>query len=174
MNIKKIIGLVLLAFVIASLVYAVIKESNKGAASGPAPAPGVSREVQSPPSPLSGETVAAKDHRIIAYYFHTTARCPTCYRIESYTQEAIASNFGAALKDRTLEWRVINVETPGNEHFVKEYSLYTKSVILAEVKSGQVVKWKNLDQIWGLTGNQEGFINYVRGETDAFLAGIKG
>ena len=99
---------------------------------------------------------------VIAYYFHGTARCPTCYKLEQYSREAIETNFKDALASGKLEFRAVNVEDKGNEHFGKDYQLYTKSLILSLVKDDKETKWKNLDKIWEYVGNKQRFIDYVK------------
>jgi len=110
-------------------------------------------------------------HRVLAYYFHTTRRCASCRKLEAYSQEAIEAGFPEALKDGRLAWRVVNVEEKGNEHFVKDYQLFTKSVVLVEEADSAQVRWKNLPKVWELLGDKAGFLRYVQEETQAFLAG---
>ncbi|MFH1856620.1 MAG: nitrophenyl compound nitroreductase subunit ArsF family protein [Candidatus Omnitrophota bacterium] len=107
--------------------------------------------------------------KVIAYYFHGSFRCPTCMNMEKYSREAIDSNFKDALASGNLEFKVVNVEERGNEHFVDEYKLYTKTLILSMVKDGKKIKSKNLDKIWELARNKQKFIEYVTGEVNAFM-----
>jgi hypothetical protein len=100
--------------------------------------------------------------KVTAYYFHGTARCPTCYKLEQYSKEAIETNFKDALASGKLEFKVVNVEDKGNEHYGREYQLYTKSLILSLVKDGKQIKWINLDKIWEYVGNKQRFIDYVK------------
>ena len=109
--------------------------------------------------------------RLIAYYFHGSFRCPTCHKLEQYSKEAIENNFKDALTSGKLEFKVINVEDKGNEHYGREYQLYTKSLILSLVKDGKQIKWKNLDKIWEYVGNKQKFFDYVTGEINVFLKG---
>jgi hypothetical protein len=89
--------------------------------------------------------------------------------MEKYSREAIDLNFKNALVSGNLEFKVVNVEKRGNEHFVNEYKLYTKTLILSMIKDGKEVKSKNLDKIWGLARNKQKFIDYVAGEVKAFM-----
>ncbi|MDD4909092.1 MAG: nitrophenyl compound nitroreductase subunit ArsF family protein [Candidatus Omnitrophica bacterium] len=107
--------------------------------------------------------------RVIAYYFHGDFRCPTCHKLEQYSKEAIEDNFKDALSSGELEFKVINVENQGNEHYASEYKLYTKSLILSLVKDGKEIKWKNLDKIWEYAGNKQRFIDYVKSGVAVFL-----
>lgn len=115
--------------------------------------------VLSPPV-QAGEDV--KGAHVVAYYFHGTARCSTCHKLEQYSKEAIETNFIDALASGKLEFKVINVENKGNEHYASDYQLYTKSLILSLVKDGKQVKWKNLDKIWEYVGNKQRFMDYVK------------
>ncbi|MFH1046249.1 MAG: nitrophenyl compound nitroreductase subunit ArsF family protein [Candidatus Omnitrophota bacterium] len=100
--------------------------------------------------------------KVIAYYFHGTMRCSTCHKLEQYSKEAIETNFKDALTSGKLEFKVINVENKGNEHYTSDYQLYTKSLVLSLVKDGKQTKWKNLDKIWEYVGNKQRFMDYVK------------
>lgn len=111
----------------------------------------------------------AKAGKVIAYYFYGTSRCPTCYKLEQYSKEAIEANFKDALASGKLEFKVVNVEERGNEHFVQDYQLYTKSLVLSLVKDGKEVKSENLAKIWEYVGNKQRFVDYVKREVSMFL-----
>jgi hypothetical protein len=110
---------------------------------------------------------------VVAYYFHGTFRCYTCTTIEKYSKEAIDTSFKDALASGKLEFKAVNVEDRGNEHFVKDYQLYTKSLILSLVKDGKQIKWINLDKIWEYVGNKQRFVDYVKGGVADFLKEAK-
>ena len=110
--------------------------------------------------------------KVIAYYFHGTARCPTCHKLEQYSKEAIEANFKDTLTSGKLEFKVINIENKGNEHYANDYQLYTKSLILSLVADGKQIKWKNLDKIWEYVGNKQKFFEYVTSEINNFLKGL--
>ena len=111
--------------------------------------------------------------KVIAYYFHGTFRCPTCHKLEQYSKETIETNFKDALASGKLEFKVVNVEDKGNEHYGNDYQLYTKSLILSLVKDGKQIKWKNLDKIWEYVGNKQRFIDYVKSGVADFLKEAK-
>ena len=115
----------------------------------------------------------ASGAKVIAYYFHGSFRCPTCTSMEKYSREAIETNFKDKLSLGKIEFKSVNVEDRGNEHFVNDYQLYTKSLILSLVKDGKEVKSKNLDKIWQLAGNKQKFIDYVTGEINGFMEGVE-
>lgn len=106
---------------------------------------------------------------VTAYYFHGNFRCPTCHKLEEYAKDAIESNFQSELASGKLSFQVVNVENKGNEHFVNDYQLYTKAVVLSLTKDGKEIRSRNLDRIWQLVRNKEQYENYVRDEVAAFL-----
>jgi hypothetical protein len=111
-------------------------------------------------------------HKVIAYYFHTNTRCSTCIKIEQYSHEAIEQGFPYELKNGTLELRIVNYELTENRHFMKDYKLVSKSLVLVNLVNGQQTKWTNLKMVWQLTGHKDAFLNYVRKEVRSYLAGV--
>jgi hypothetical protein len=109
-------------------------------------------------------------HKVIAYYFHTNTRCSTCIKIEAYSKEAIEKGFADELKNGTLEMRVVNYENPENRHFMQDYKLVSKSLVLVNTVNGKQTEWTNLKMVWQLTGRKDAFLNYVRKEVRGYLA----
>jgi hypothetical protein len=107
----------------------------------------------------------------IAYYFHGTQRCATCMKLEAYSQEALETGFEKELADSSLVWRVVNYDEKDNKHYIDDYKLFTKAVILSRVEDGEEVGWTNLDKIWQLVNDKEEFVGYIQAETRAFIAG---
>ncbi len=81
-----------------------------------------------------GET---KDHSVIVYYFHGTFRCGTCKRIEKLTKEAVTESFANEIRSGLVEMKVINVDEAENKHFIKDYRLFTKSVVVSDIVGGR-------------------------------------
>jgi hypothetical protein len=109
---------------------------------------------------------------IVAYYFHGDFRCSNCFTIEQYSKEAIEKYFPEQLKNGKLTFNVINTDRPTNEHFVKDYQLYTRSLILAEFKNGKQVKWTNLSKVWDYINDRDAFYNYVKAEIEKYLKSL--
>ena len=109
------------------------------------------------------------DVGVVAYYFHGNLRCKTCRTIEAYSEEAIRSQFADELGSGRLAWRVVNVDDPENEHFVEDFELVTKSLVLVHYEDGEVTRWENLQQVWELVRDKERFLDYVRSSTRGFL-----
>jgi len=115
--------------------------------------------------------VKSQNKKVVVYYFHTTFRCQSCNMIEKFTKEAVEAGFANELKSGIVEMKIINVEEKGNEHFAKDYKLYTKSVIVSDVKDGKEITWKNLDKVWTLLRDQNKFIDYIQTEVKTSLKG---
>ena len=168
MKTKAIVTTVLLAFVAASVIYLVVKETGGNpAASGQSASASVpqSRETGTPEVPQT----ARGGPKLVAYYFHGNMRCVTCRNIEAYAKEAVETGFPEALKDGRLEFRVANVEEPDNEHFVQDYQLAMPSLVLVQFADGNQEQWKNLPRVWELVRDKEAFLKYIQDETRIYL-----
>ena len=169
---KTIVTIALLLFVAVSVVYLVIEETGaKQAQNATQPettSPQTGQEHGAPPPASSENTTAVA--KVVVYYFHGNVRCTTCRTIESYAREAVRTGFADALKDGRLEWRVVNVEDAGNGHFVQDFELSTRSVVLERIADGKRQEWKNLQRVWELVrGDKEDFPKYIQDETRAYL-----
>jgi hypothetical protein len=165
---KSVVAVALLLFVAASVIYLIVsgfraRTENTGGGSSAT----VAVAATSNPVPSSGAEQV--EHRVIAYYFHGTSRCRTCLTIEQYANEALTTGFAEELQSGVLEWRAINAEEPANQHFIEDYQLVTRSLVLVEMEGENQVRWKNLERIWELVSDREAFISYVRDETRAYL-----
>jgi hypothetical protein len=112
--------------------------------------------------------------KVVVYYLHGTRRCATCIKLESYSEEAVTAAFGPQLETGEMEWKTVNYDEEENTHFIEDYQLFTKSVILSRVTEGKETEWKNLDQIWKLVGDKEEFVSYVQMEVANFLVPDEG
>jgi len=124
---------------------------------------------QQNPVPLSKTAVKAGNAKVIAYYFHGTFRCSTCRTIEKYSKEAIETYFASELKNGTLDFKPINVDEPENRHYIQDYQLYTRSLVLVQYKDDKQQEWKNLSEVWSYVRDKEKFYQYVKDETESFL-----
>lgn len=164
----------LLTFVVVSMAYLIIKETRL-----PASDPneqGNDAVVASGQTTVTGvangpSNATESAHSVVAYYFYGNVRCQTCRKLEAYTSESIRTTFTNELAAGRLQWRTVNVDEPANEHFVKDYDLTSRAVVLVELVDGQQARWKDLVQIWDLVGDKEKFQKYIADETTAFLSG---
>jgi hypothetical protein len=134
--------------------------------SQPSKEPATKRKEKAP-SPLT--EVKSQNSKVIAYYFHGTFRCSTCQTIEKYSHDAIYQYFPKELSTGKLEFKAVNVEEGETRHYIKDYKLFSKSLIIALYKDDKEVKWKNLKEVWIHAGDKEKFYQYVKDEVEGFL-----
>lgn len=108
--------------------------------------------------------------RVVAYYFHLTARCTTCRSIESYSREVIEQRFARDIAKGRLEYKMVNVQLPENRHFIKDYQLFTKSLVLVRFENGRQIEYKVLNDTWELVGDKQAMQSYVEREVRGYLA----
>jgi len=164
MKAKTILTIALLLFIFTGVAYLVIEEVRSGSPSSPSAEmnqPAVAGPNESSPEPT--------DSKVVVYYFHGTARCPTCRKFESFSIEALQQAFAEAINDGRLEWQVVNVERPDNEHFIKDYQLYSKSIVVVKIQNGRQTAWKNLKRIWELVRDKRVFMRYIQDEVGGYM-----
>jgi len=105
---------------------------------------------------------------VTVYYFYWTPRCATCNKIENLTKTSLEKHFSKELKDKSLIYKTINTEQSENNHFEKDYDLYTKSVVISLQKNGKEQKFKLLPKIWEYVHNEKAFYNYIKSEINLF------
>ncbi len=121
----------------------------------------------------SANTIATPAHatgdKIMVYYFHGDFRCRTCTLIEALTRKAVAENFKKEVSESRLEFKAVNIDKAANAHFVKDYNLETKSVIVAQFNGSKQTRWKNLPKIWEYYSDESAFLKYIRAEINKYL-----
>lgn len=147
---KRIITILLLLFVVFSVGMIIKKEVTKTA-------------------PIN--QIVLDEAKTVVYYFHGTKRCKTCNRIEALTREAIEQNFSDKLSESKLEIKSINVEKSENKHFVEDFQLSMKTVVVANYEKGKIATWENCDKVWQLVGNEDEFQNYIVNEVNRLVEG---
>ena len=161
MRAKQVLTILLLVFVVGSLAYMVVKE-NKSESS-------TDQTANSKELPATAE----QDTRLIVYYFHGDMRCATCHKLESYAKEALDTNFSDAIASGSIIWKPVNVDKPENKHFIQDYELVTKSVVLSRIADGKETEWENLDQIWQKVADKNAYLQYINDGIVKFLEETK-
>ena len=105
----------------------------------------------------------------VVYYFYTNTRCSSCKTIETYTREAVEKNFTAGYKEWKVIFKSVNVEEEADKHFVRDYWLNSKSVVVQKFSGEKALKWAKLEKVWQLLGDKDAFVSYVAGETHKLL-----
>lgn len=160
MNPRKALTVLLLLFVAAGIAWIGVRASRKAAP---------------PDAPVSAGNKAAVGatigNRIVVYYFHGRVRCVSCNKIEALSKKTIEEAFAADLPAGRIAQVVIDVDQPGNAHYVKDYALTGSAVVLVDGRAGAGGRWKNLEQVWTLLDDAPAFSKYIRESVSGFLAG---
>jgi len=111
----------------------------------------------------------ADENIIHIYYFHGTRRCYTCLRIEALAKKTIEDYYALNIAAGKIRFDSINVEKYGNRHFIRDFNLYTSSIIITEKQGEKVVRWKLLPDVWRLVRYDAMFSDYIKKEIDKYL-----
>jgi hypothetical protein len=152
--IRKASTILLVLVAIAGVTAAVYRQS-----SGPAPA------TLEPEARADGTT----GPRVTVTYFTTNVRCASCIRIEELTRETVHARFADLLEAGKVSFRMINTDDPGNQHYIQDYQLVSKSVVVSESLNGEELEWVNLQDIWLLLRDEQAFADYVAGAVSTYL-----
>ena len=121
-------------------------------------------------SDLSAQSPEIKQgNSVTVYYFYGTFRCKNCYNMEQWTKELVETAFKGEVDAGKLSFKMFNTDEKDNKHFIKEYGLYTKSVVLSLVKDGKEARYSNLAKVWSFLDSKEKFQEYVKGEIENYL-----
>ena len=180
MNAKKTVTIILFLFVVAAIGTVVIKGINTVTTDLPESTSSLSLQSSTQivaqdtiEEQVSDATAKESDENVdVVYYFMTAQRCQSCMKIEAYAKQAVEQNFAGELEKNELAWRIIDVDEPANRHFIVDYELFTKSVVLVKYRNGIQVDWKNLDKVWSLLGDETAFRQYIADEVKAFLTEV--
>ena len=153
MKTKKVIGRLLLAFVLVSIGFAVGKEVERNRAGA---------QAQAAPS-------TAVEDKVIVYYMHATFRCVTCNMVESMGEELVRSEFANALKGGRLEWKPVNYQE--NDDLARQYNVGGNMIVVVKFAGGKEVEHKRLDRVMELAGNRDEFMAYVRSAIQELIRG---
>ena len=164
MKIKTIVTILLLVFVAASLAAVLMRETGEES----------EIERQAETGAETNEEAGGTGTKVVMYYFHGNARCKTCLTIEMYALEAIETGFPESLRDGTLEFLPVNLEIEGNEHFIDDFQLSARTVVIERITDGKRGDYVNLHRVWELVGDKEAYIRYVQDEMEKFMNGEQG
>jgi len=129
----------------------------------------VSAKAETPKPKQPAPPVGPKQY--VVTYFYMNPRCDTCRKIEATTEESVKEYFNDELAEKRLVWRTVSVDEPENKHFMKDFKLITKAVVVTELTGGKQTRWKDLDKIWEMIRDKETYKVYVRDEVRSFMSG---
>lgn len=156
---KKLLGVALLLFVALALFRAISEEGTSAYQEGEPDLDVVHS------APLH---IPERGKHVVVYYFHTSFRCASCLTIEKTARQVVTEQFARELSNGHLQFAAVDVEKAHNRHYIQDYQLVSKSLVLAEYRDGKEVRFKNLQGIWEQT-SREGLRDYIAHEISDFL-----
>lgn len=113
----------------------------------------------------------ASQKTYVLYYFYNRVRCPTCLKFESTVKEILAGDLKGVVGKGILKGAFIDTDNAQDGHYINDYKLVTKAILISELVDGKETRWKNLDKIWTLAGNITALKGYILKEVRAFGGG---
>jgi len=111
--------------------------------------------------PVSGIEKPAEKHSVVVTYFTTDVRCDSCRKIEALTRKAVEAGFPAQLQDGGVSFRIRNIDDTENAHFITEYELSFKTVVISKTFGDEECSWKKMDDVWKLLDDPDAFDSYI-------------
>ncbi len=141
---KRLLAYILITIALAGLAVMLVRERKAA-----------------PSAPVAEQTSNATT----VFYFHGNVRCKTCNAFEQLTREVLQNQFQKEMSTGEIAFKVINVDENANSHFVDDFGLTAKSVVLFH--RGQ---YRNLDQVWTrIRQGDDAFKSYIADSIQSFL-----
>ena len=144
MKAKKIIGKVLVVFLLVSIGVAIGKEM----ATRNAPA-------AAEPVDVSGEK------KVVVYYMHGLP-CADCMVVEETTSRVVREEFADAVAAGTMEFVSLDYRKPENEALADKYNVGKPTVIAVRFEDGKEVHQERRTDVLEKAGNRDELSEYVR------------
>ncbi|MGC9384597.1 MAG: nitrophenyl compound nitroreductase subunit ArsF family protein [Kosmotogaceae bacterium] len=161
MDLKKILTIGLLFFVVISIAYFIYDEMRLVSNSS---------NIQKAENDQSKIDKSDVNDYMIVYYFHGTQRCHECLEMEAYIKECLETYFSQELAEGTIKLEVVNIDYRENQDYIDKYFIMYNSVILQNFDDKESTDWKYLDEAWNLVNNKKEFIDFIREEVEQFKA----
>jgi hypothetical protein len=113
----------------------------------------------------------SKDY-VKVIYFHGDYRCATCNKLEAYSKETIEKYFSNELGSGKVKWDAINFDKKENKHYLDDFKLYNKALIIIRYENGKQKEWKNLEKIWEKASDKSSYFKYVKNEITKYIKEI--
>ena len=159
MNAKQVIRSVLLIVAIGSVLVWAGRELKKSKA--------YSEAAQQ--APVAEQLPLIEGPQVVMTYFLLGKRCTTCRRIEALAKATAEQDFAGELASNKLVFRVIDTNEPAHRHYLKDYQLTTKTVIISRRLDGRETDLKDMEKVWDLVDEETAFRAYLGAQIREYL-----
>ena len=130
------------------------------------------------PGPIEQEAMALADgcrglqdsDQVVVYYFHRKFVCRSCEGIDETVLKGLERYFPVDLRDGRLAMCTVNLDEPGNLHYLDDFDIVFNSIIVVDRKNGKVVRFKNVEKLWDIYPDRKATIELIRDEVKGFLS----
>jgi ABC-type glycerol-3-phosphate transport system substrate-binding protein len=147
---KKGIQWALLLLVVAGFVAAGMKSRPSGEPT-----------MDATPASTVTATVTSAKAPVTVTYFTTDARCVSCRKIEDYTKLAVDRTLEDQTMADAIHFQTINVDFPENQHFIADYDIAFKTVVISYLDADGKQQWQKMDRVWELLSDPIAFQGYL-------------
>lgn len=158
MKAKAILRIALLAFVAGSLAVWGAREFVRNGTGGETPSPAADDALPAVSGP-----------QVVMTFFSLGKPCTSCRKIRALTEKVAKSDFAEELASGKLAHREVDTDLPENRHFLKDYELAFKTVVLSRRVDGKETSWKNMEDVWEYFDQPEVFREYLGDEIRRML-----
>lgn len=106
-------------------------------------------------------TEKPKAEIIEVFYFHSTARCTSCLKLEEYIRNTINTFFQEELNNGSLKFKEINVDLVENKELVQKFQAVGSSLKINEIYNGMDHIEEDV-KVWRYLNNENNFANYLQ------------
>ncbi len=151
----NILRWILLVFVLASLVIAIYRVSDR-------------TSVRSDIS-LFEQLDPVSPNQVMVVLFHFRERCETCLNMEQYTRDFLDA-YNARMSERNkIQFKLAVINDDHNLNLVRRFNTYTSTIVLIAFENGEEKQVKVLNNAWQLHRDKEAYTAMLENEIKSFL-----
>ena len=121
--------------------------------------------------PVDPTADAIAKAQVVVTFFREEEPCDTTKRVEQMCRNAVAAGFGSELNSGEVVYRVICAMLPENDHYLDDYEIGEKALIVARQENGKECEFVACHDIWILFEEETSeFDAYVQQQIRDYLA----
>lgn len=118
----------------------------------------------------SNTPIAKQVEKIEVYHFHGASQCFSCRTIKEFAEKTVNTYYQDLIESGKMEFRSINAELSENKEVTTKYGATGSSLWIGTYINGEFHKEQNTN-VWYKVGDEEDFLNYLKGVLDKRLLG---
>lgn len=107
--------------------------------------------------------------QVVMTYFLIGTRCVSCKKIEALARATAEQDFAVELAANKIFFRVIDTGDPANRHYLKDYRLSSKTVVISRRVEGKETAWKDMEKVWDLLDDARAYRDYLGAQIKEYL-----